>query len=114
MIQAQCGQSRSAGHGGFEQENTGTHGFVVLTLLSIDLLGWGLLAVLPDEGESDPALVEVQDVLNAIAVIHIQVSVTDTYSPLRLYLVVDEAGDLVVDISASAAGVAAYKDCDFR
>ena len=89
------------------------HGFVVLTLLSIDLLGWGLLAVLPDEGETDSALVEVQDVLNAIAVIHVQVPVPDTYSPLRLYLIVDEAGNLVVDISASAAGVATYKDCDF-
>ncbi len=89
------------------------HGFVVLTILSIDLLGRRLLAVLPDESESYSALVEVQDVLNGIAVIHVQVPVPNTYSPLRLYLIVGEAGDLVVDISAPAAGVAGYKDCDF-
>ena len=57
---------------------------------------------------------DVQDVLIGIAVIDVQVAVPKTYSPLRLYLIVGDAGNLVVDIGAPAAGVAGYKDCDFR
>ena len=42
------------------------------------LLSRWLLAVFPNERESDSALVEVQDVLIGIAVIHVQVSVANT------------------------------------
>ena len=52
-------------------------------------------------------MMDIQDVLIGIAIIDVQVSVPNPYSPLRLYLIVGKAGNLIVNIGAPATGVTA-------
>jgi hypothetical protein len=71
--------------------------------VSEHLGSWGLLAEFEKEGESDSAGVDVNDVLIGVSVIHVQVPVADTYSPLRLYLIVEYSRNLVIHVSAPTA-----------
>src|SRR5271155_2528978 len=66
------------------------------------LLHRWLLAVFIDQRKSYSACMDIQDVLIGIAVIHVQIPVANAYSPLRLYLIVGNTGNLVVDISSPA------------
>ena len=71
-----------------------------ILLSFVVLLNRGLFAVFVKQGESYSPLCRVEDNSIAVDTVYVHVPITQTDSPLRLYLVIDEACNLIVYISA--------------